>query len=59
LVYPAAGFSQRVKRGGGALIEIDPYETELTSLCDVSLRRKAAEVLPQLVGSIEIKLGAG
>ncbi len=58
LVYPAAGFSQRVKRGGGALIEIDPYETELTSLCDVSLRGKAGEVLPQLVGSIKIKLGA-
>jgi NAD-dependent deacetylase len=58
-VYPAAGFPQRVKRGGGALIEIDPYETELTSLCDVSLRGKAGQVLPQLVGAIKTKLGAG
>ena len=58
-VYPAAGFPHQVKRSGGALIEIGPYETDLTYLCDVSLRGKAGEVLPQLVNAIRTKLGAG
>ena len=58
-VYPAAGFPQQVKRRGGALIEVGPYETDLTHLCDISLRGKAGEVLPQLVNAIKAKLGAG
>ena len=58
-VYPAAGFSQQVKRKGGVLIEVDLYETELTPLCDISLRGKAGEVLPLLVDSIKHKLENG
>ena len=54
-VYPAAGFPKQVKRNGGSLIEIDPYETELTTLCDISIRGKAGEVLPQLVDSVKFK----
>ncbi len=58
-VYPAAGFPQEVKRRGGALIEVDPYETGLTPFCDVSLRGKAGEILPQLVDYIKAKLQPG
>ena len=52
-VYPAAGFPQRLKMRGGVLVEIDLYETELSYLCDVSLRGRAGEVLPQLVNAIK------
>ena len=58
-VYPAAGFPQEVKRRGGALIEVDPYETGLTPFCDVSLRGKAGEMLPRLVHYIKVKLQPG
>ena len=58
-IYPAAGFSRQVKRKGGALVEVTLHETELTPLCDVSLRGKAGEVLPLLVDSIKHKLKVG
>jgi len=58
-VYPAAGFPQEVKRRGGALIEVDPYETGLTRFCDVSLRGKAGEMLPRLVDYIKVRLQQG
>jgi len=58
-VYPAAGFPQEVKRKGGALVEIDPYETDLTPFCDVSIRGKAGEILPRLVDCIKTKLQHG
>ncbi len=54
-VYPAAGFPQEVKRRGGALIEVDPYETGITPFCDVSIRGKAGEMLPRIVDYIKVK----
>ena len=45
-----------MKREGGILIEIDPYETGLTPLCDVSIRGKAGETLHQLAAYIRAKL---
>src|SRR5271156_5009455 len=48
-VYPAAGFALEVKQHGGKLVEINLYESEITQLCDVSLRGGAAAVLPRLV----------
>ncbi len=55
-VYPAAGFPREVKGKGGVLIEVDLYETEITPFCNISLRGKAGEVLPQLVECIKVKL---
>jgi len=55
-VYPAAGFPWGVKGREGMLIEVDPYETELTSSCNISLRGRAGEVLPRLVECIKVKL---
>jgi NAD-dependent deacetylase len=48
-VYPAAHFPVAVHETGGALIEVNPYESELTPLCQVSLRGPAGELLPRLV----------
>ncbi|MFH1638865.1 MAG: Sir2 family NAD-dependent protein deacetylase [Chloroflexota bacterium] len=56
VVYPAAAFPQAVKRKGGYLVEVDPYETALTNMCTVSLRGRAGEVLPRLVSSLRRKL---
>jgi len=56
-VYPAAGFPQIVKSRGGTLIEVDPYETALTYMCEVSLRGKSGEILPELVDCIRAKMG--
>ncbi|MBN1855487.1 MAG: NAD-dependent deacetylase [Dehalococcoidia bacterium] len=45
-VYPAAGFPHHVKANGGTVIEIGPHETDLTGICDLSVRLTAAEALP-------------
>jgi len=55
-VYPAAGFPWIVKGKGGFLIEVDLYETGVSYMCDVILRGKSGEVLPELVKSIKSKM---
>jgi NAD-dependent deacetylase len=52
-VYPAAGFPLEIKRNGGVLVEVNLYESDLTPLCDISLRGKATEVMSQLVDCIK------
>lgn len=52
-VYPAAHFPLQVRQRGGTLIEVNPYESELTSLCELSLRGPAGEILPLLVRRVE------
>ncbi|MFC2000131.1 NAD-dependent deacetylase [Chloroflexota bacterium] len=54
-VYPAAGFPRLVKQRGGTLIEVDPYGTGLTSICDVVLQGRTGDILPRLV--VEMKAG--
>ncbi len=51
-VYPAAQFPIDVRQRGGVLIEINPYESELTPICNISLRGPAGEILPQLVDTL-------
>jgi NAD-dependent deacetylase len=51
-VYPAAGFALEVKQRGGTLIEVNLYESEITRICDISLRGGSAEVLPRIVEAI-------
>jgi len=51
-VYPAAGFAIEVKERGGRLIEVNLYESEITQICDSSLRGGSAEVLPRLTRTI-------
>jgi NAD-dependent deacetylase len=52
-VYPAASFPLAVKQKGGTMIEVNLYESEITPLCDVSLRGPSAEVLPQVIAAIK------
>jgi NAD-dependent deacetylase len=47
-VYPAAQFPISVRQRGGDLIEVNPYETELTNLCRHTLRGPSGEILPRL-----------
>lgn len=56
-VYPAAGFPWIVKGKEGTLIEIDLRETGITYLCDISLRGKSGDILPELVKSVKKKIG--
>ena len=51
-VYPAAQFPLEIRQRGGHLIEVNLYESELTSLCSVSLRGPSASLLPALVESL-------
>src|ERR1700675_4747020 len=51
-VYPAAGFAIEVKQRGGMLIESNLYESEITRVCDISLRGATGEVLPRLAAAI-------
>lgn len=52
-VYPAAGFPLEIKRTGGALIEVNLYESDLTPICDISLRGKATEIMTRLVEELK------
>ncbi len=54
-VYPAAHFPLEVRERGGVLIEVNPYPSELTPLCDISLRGPAGDILPRLVELIEAR----
>jgi NAD-dependent deacetylase len=55
-VYPAAALPIRVKRRGGALIEINPFTSELTDLCDISIRAPSGEILPLLLSELNKRL---
>ncbi|HEX3409086.1 MAG TPA: Sir2 family NAD-dependent protein deacetylase, partial [Candidatus Binataceae bacterium] len=51
-VYPAAGFALEVKQRGGKLIEANLYESEISAICDISLRGPTGEVLPRLAAAV-------
>lgn len=51
-VYPAAGFAIEVKQRGGVLVEANLYESEITPICDISLRGPTGEVLPRLAAAV-------
>ncbi len=53
VVYPAAEVPVHVRRNGGALIEVNPMETDLSRICDVALRGAAGEVMPALVDAVK------
>ena len=48
-VYPAAAIPMAIAERGGDLIEVNPYPSELTAMCRVTLVGPAGEVLPALV----------
>ncbi len=54
-VYPAAGFPHAVKQTGGSLVEVDRYGTDLSHICNISLRGKSGEILPALAERLKAK----
>jgi NAD-dependent deacetylase len=52
-IYPAAGFPSTAKYRGAKLIEVNPYETPFTDMCEVILRAPAAESMPAVVEGIK------
>jgi NAD-dependent deacetylase len=51
LVYPAAALPEEARWAGAFVIEVNPEPTPLSARASVSIRGRAAEVLPLLVGS--------
>jgi NAD-dependent SIR2 family protein deacetylase len=41
-----------VKQRGGVLVEANLYESEISALCDFSLRGPTGEVLPRLTATV-------
>jgi NAD-dependent deacetylase len=58
-VYPAAEFPIEVLRGGGRLIEVNPYASELSELASVSLRGPAGAVLQRLLRHVSASAEPG
>ena len=56
IVYPAASLPIIIKERGGAIIEINPLESELSRISDVIIRAPSGEALPALVEVLK-KLG--
>ena len=53
-VFPAAAFPMQVCESGGTLIEVNPYESDITPWCAVSLRGPSGEMLPRLVAAVQV-----
>jgi NAD-dependent deacetylase len=57
VVYPAASLPLIVKRGGETLIEVNPNPSELSPMCDISIRAPSGEALPMLVSALKRLMG--
>jgi len=51
-VYPAAALPIEVLERGGTLIEVNPYESELSDVARVVVRGPAGEALPRIVAAV-------
>jgi NAD-dependent deacetylase len=49
VVAPASGYAATAKRHGARVIEVNPVETPISGICDVSFRGKSGEILPALL----------
>ncbi|MFW6058330.1 MAG: SIR2 family NAD-dependent protein deacylase [Persicimonas sp.] len=49
IVHPAAALPGLARSHGAKLVEINPNETELSDICDVVIRGKTGEVLPEVL----------
>jgi NAD-dependent deacetylase len=48
LVYPAASLPLVAKRAGALVVEINPENTPLSPVADLTILGRAAEVLPEV-----------
>jgi len=58
-VYPAAEFPLQVLRRRGHVIEVNPYESELSSVASLSLRGPGGAVLTRLIECVRAKQNEG
>lgn len=49
VVQPAASLASITRRAGGAVIEVNPVETPITSIATISIRGTAVETVPKIV----------
>ncbi|MEJ7847158.1 MAG: Sir2 family NAD-dependent protein deacetylase [Pyrinomonadaceae bacterium] len=49
-VYPANELPGLAKQNGALIVEINPENTLVTSICDISIRGTASEILPRIFG---------
>jgi NAD-dependent deacetylase len=49
VVQPAASLASVTREAGGRVIEVNPDETPISAIADVSVRGRAAEVVPRIV----------
>jgi NAD-dependent deacetylase len=54
VVFPAAGIPLTAAKAGAMVIEVNPEETPISSVCDLVLRGPAALLLPQLLAESRI-----
>ncbi|MFH1811701.1 MAG: NAD-dependent deacylase [Pseudomonadota bacterium] len=59
VVQPASSIAAVTAQAGGDVIEINPEETEISSLCSVSIRSGAAAALPSMLGQDVANHAAG
>lgn len=52
-VRPASGLMWIAKSQGATMVEINPFETKLTSICDVVIRSQAGETLSRLASLLD------
>jgi NAD-dependent deacetylase len=49
VVHPAASLAAVTHQGGGAVIEVNPVQTPITAIADVSIRGTAVGAVPEIV----------
>ena len=54
-VRPASGLLWIAESAGATIVEINPTDTKLTPLCEVSLRSVAGQALPALVDAVSVE----
>lgn len=54
VVNPAAQLPRLARDRGASLVEINPHETALTSMCDLALAGPSGELLPRLVDRVRL-----
>jgi NAD-dependent deacetylase len=50
LVHPAASLPLRTRAHGGMIVEVNPEETPLSAAARISIRGRAADIVPRLLG---------
>ncbi len=53
VVYPAASLPLIVNDRGGVIIEINPLESDLSSICDIVVKASSGEAIPALVEALK------